>query len=61
MAGSLINGELEGTSKEAVVAHFTVKSSQLPGATQVTTKTSVNIVVVPGEIQIGHIPNSSQR
>lgn len=57
-----MNGELEGTSKEAVEAYFGLESLQLPGQTQVTTKTSVHIRTgVPNEIRLCHIPNTRQK
>jgi hypothetical protein len=50
MARSLMNGELERTSKEAVEAYFRVESRQLPGQTQITKKTSAQLLGVPNEI-----------
>jgi hypothetical protein len=56
-----VNGELEKTEKEAVVAKFAVLSQHLSGETEENMKTSVGIASDPADVRTGHLPYTRQK
>jgi hypothetical protein len=54
----IVNNELQGMWKEAVVAEFKIYSLHSPRETEENYKKGSRIVGVPAQIRTGHFPNT---